>query len=428
MLSRLLRLFRTFAAVALAVAVSSFAGAKPPDLPTATREVVTLQAAPDQVEIMEEHREDKVVEPEQIKVMPVEVERIPVMPMEVAPEKQVSGDAVEEFKKTLVQVQDTCTGHLGEELRVAKPPRIGEVIIVGNAQTKDRIIRSAAGLYPGDVLNYPQLQQAERNLEKLGIFVVDRERGLRPTVSVLEDEDAEFKNVLIQVKEPPGGAVTYADNSLGTTHDVPNLAAARRMYLIAERCRRQGDLDMASNCYQETLLLCPHSAYGRKSLTRLHEIEACRVTDTDPSEAEEQDTPPITPKPDAAPPDQESFLQPRVPLIVEEESQTTPGAGEEQLMPSPPQPPVLFVAPPPKNLTIHVDEPETYGAVNSVLRQAGDALEAVTGFDIDIEVAPARSGSGLRAQGSVQLGKLGYKVIYDDDDGRRTWVLVPARQ
>src|ERR1700757_1228032 len=52
------------------------------------------------------------------------------------------------------------------------------------------------------------------------------------------------------------------------------ISGARRLYLIGERCRREGDLDMAINCYHEVGLLTPHNVYGRKARRRLHEIEA----------------------------------------------------------------------------------------------------------------------------------------------------------
>jgi hypothetical protein len=191
------------------------------------------------------------------------------------------------------------------------------------------------------------------------------------------------------------------------------------MFLIAERCRRQGDLDMAANCYQETHLLCPDCVYGRKAIERLHALETRRVTETAPAEAEEQESPK---------PEQGSFLRdkerhPRAIAIELEESSTAPDAGEEQEAPAAP---VLSVPRPPRNLTIHVDEPETYGAT-SLLQRAEDVLQAATGIDLDLEIARGRNGSGVRAQGSVQLGQTGYKLIYEDDDGHYKFVVVPWR-
>jgi len=248
---RMLRRCRAAVPVALAVAVNSFAGAKPPDLPSASREAVAPQAGSRQVEIGDQDRESK----------PLEAEQIPVMPTEV-------------------------------EVIRAKP------------------------------------------------------------------------------------AVVDVD---------PRLAGARRLYLIGERCRRQGDLDMAVNCYHETHLLCPLSSYGRKASQRLMEIEARRVTEPVLGDAEEQETPRPMPRRRATPPASGSFLQPPLPATDEnviraleqvldefiqppprkitielEEARPAPGTGEEQGPPVVTRPPVLFVPLPPRNLTIYVEEPESY--------------------------------------------------------------------
>ena len=42
--------------------------------------------------------------------------------------------------------------------------KIGQIIIIGNDITQDRVIRNAIDLYPGQVLQYPAVRLAERNL------------------------------------------------------------------------------------------------------------------------------------------------------------------------------------------------------------------------------------------------------------------------
>jgi hypothetical protein len=55
---------------------------------------------------------------------------------------------------------------------------------------------------PGQVLNSADLRAAERSLEKLNRFVVDPEKGIRPTVTVVDsDSDSPVKDILIQVQE-----------------------------------------------------------------------------------------------------------------------------------------------------------------------------------------------------------------------------------
>jgi len=84
-----------------------------------------------------------------------------------------------------------------------KPPTlIGQIFIVGNTKTAQGVILEACPFYPGAVLKFPDLQQAERNLRKLGIFEDDPAKGIRPTVLVMDpNEESPYKDILIQVQE-----------------------------------------------------------------------------------------------------------------------------------------------------------------------------------------------------------------------------------
>ena len=68
---------------------------------------------------------------------------------------------------------------------------------------------------------------------------------------------------------------------------------ARSMYLIGERCRRRGDLDMAQNCYEETRRLCPNSPYAAKAIAKLRQVQASRDAEagTESSESTENREP-----------------------------------------------------------------------------------------------------------------------------------------
>jgi RNA polymerase sigma-70 factor (ECF subfamily) len=80
--------------------------------------------------------------------------------------------------------------------------RVGQVIIVGNQKTSDAVIRKAVALFPGQLLSFPDLRAAERNLARLGIFVVDEKKGVRPKVTVIDaDPAAQVKDILITVEE-----------------------------------------------------------------------------------------------------------------------------------------------------------------------------------------------------------------------------------
>jgi outer membrane protein insertion porin family len=88
------------------------------------------------------------------------------------------------------------------------PAKVGQVIIVGNDVTQDRVIRRVLGLYPGQTLRYPELRIAERDLARLNIFDVNAEQGIRPTVEALPSpDDSEFRDVLVTVKEAHTGSI-----------------------------------------------------------------------------------------------------------------------------------------------------------------------------------------------------------------------------
>jgi outer membrane protein assembly complex protein YaeT len=93
---------------------------------------------------------------------------------------------------------------------IEKPPaKVGHVFIIGNEVTQDRVIRRQLDLYPGQTLRYPELRAAEARLARLNIFDINPELGIRPTISVLEDTDSEYKDVLVQVKETHTGSLLF---------------------------------------------------------------------------------------------------------------------------------------------------------------------------------------------------------------------------
>ncbi|MBI2805149.1 MAG: BamA/TamA family outer membrane protein [Planctomycetes bacterium] len=83
---------------------------------------------------------------------------------------------------------------------------VGQVIIVGNTVTQERVIRRMLeGIQPGQVLRYPELRAAERDLARLSIFEMKPELGIRPTVQAL-DTPGPFKDILVKVQETRTGS------------------------------------------------------------------------------------------------------------------------------------------------------------------------------------------------------------------------------
>ncbi|MFO0803653.1 MAG: outer membrane protein assembly factor BamA [Gemmataceae bacterium] len=96
----------------------------------------------------------------------------------------------------LVRVHYLVNGDRGE------PDRVGRVIIEGNTVTKDRVIQNQLGLYPGQVLQYPLLEDARMRLARLNIF--DQQNP--PSVEVMPSEfDNCFKDIMVRVQETRTG-------------------------------------------------------------------------------------------------------------------------------------------------------------------------------------------------------------------------------
>jgi outer membrane protein assembly complex protein YaeT len=94
---------------------------------------------------------------------------------------------------------------------IEKPPaRVGEIKMVGNTVTQDRVILHEVPLFPGQILSYPALREAEKNLARRNIFEMNGETGVRPTVTVIDpDSDTPIKDILVQVQETHTGSLLF---------------------------------------------------------------------------------------------------------------------------------------------------------------------------------------------------------------------------
>lgn len=107
------------------------------------------------------------------------------------------------------QVYETSPGEVSVryEYQERPPVRVGEVKIIGNDVTRENVIRRQVPLFPGQVLTYPDIQAAEANLARLGIFETDPEKGERPQVIIVDPEgDNPVKDILVKVQEAPTGS------------------------------------------------------------------------------------------------------------------------------------------------------------------------------------------------------------------------------
>ncbi len=112
-----------------------------------------------------------------------------------------------DVRKIITEVPE-APNHVRVQYVIQDQPQayVGEVIIVGNSVTKDRVIRRVLGIYPGQVLRYPELRVGERDLARLGIFDINPELGIRPTVQALESPGP-YKDVLVKVNETRTGSI-----------------------------------------------------------------------------------------------------------------------------------------------------------------------------------------------------------------------------
>jgi outer membrane protein assembly complex protein YaeT len=101
-----------------------------------------------------------------------------------------------EVQPGLVQVQYNVVNDRGQ------PDRVGRIIIEGNDVTQDRVILNQLDLRPGQILQYPKLEDARMRLKRLGIFDPEDE----PVVEVLPNElDDQFKDIRVRVRETRTG-------------------------------------------------------------------------------------------------------------------------------------------------------------------------------------------------------------------------------
>lgn len=92
------------------------------------------------------------------------------------------------------------------EVQEQPPVRVGNVFIVGNTRTRQDVILRQVPLFPGDVLQFPNILEAEKNLARLDIFN-SPDGSVRPSVKVLDPESPNgFRDILISVEEQNTGS------------------------------------------------------------------------------------------------------------------------------------------------------------------------------------------------------------------------------
>jgi outer membrane protein assembly complex protein YaeT len=98
------------------------------------------------------------------------------------------------------------------EVEERPPAYVGQIFIIGNERTRQNVILRQVPLYPGQLLSYPELRTAERNLARLGIFEVSPDGAARPTVTAVDNPqnpDSPYKDIQITVQEANTGSLLF---------------------------------------------------------------------------------------------------------------------------------------------------------------------------------------------------------------------------
>lgn len=94
-----------------------------------------------------------------------------------------------------------------------KPPAtvtVGQIFIIGNHATRQSVILDQLHIYSGGQASREDLRRAEERLERLHIFQIDRSKGIRPTVEILDPDSRQpFKDILVTIEEKPFNVFVY---------------------------------------------------------------------------------------------------------------------------------------------------------------------------------------------------------------------------
>ena len=126
-------------------------------------------------------------------------------------------DGIETTVRKELLYKDNGVVDVRYEMQERPPNQVGQILIVGNDVTRQNVILRQVPLYPGQLLTFPDLKVGERNLARLNIFEADQEKGIRPTIEVLDpDGPNPVKDLLVTVQEAKTGSLLFG---LGVNSD-----------------------------------------------------------------------------------------------------------------------------------------------------------------------------------------------------------------
>ena len=126
-----------------------------------------------------------------------------------------------EVQPGLVQVNYNVLNDRGTQ------DRVGRIIIEGNEITRDSVIWNQLDLRPGQILQYPKIEDAKMRLARLGIFDMDDP----PTVEEIPNElDSGFKDIRVRVRETRTGQIVFGGSVNSDAGLTGNIAINERNF------------------------------------------------------------------------------------------------------------------------------------------------------------------------------------------------------
>jgi outer membrane protein insertion porin family len=110
---------------------------------------------------------------------------------------------VQYYEKGCIDAQITCEPRFTDRLGVVdlvysieerEPFTLGELVIVGNDRTKDKVIRREAvmaGLLPGEILDRNRIELFRRRLQRLGYFQVNPQKGTGIKIDIVNQRPSD---------------------------------------------------------------------------------------------------------------------------------------------------------------------------------------------------------------------------------------------
>jgi outer membrane protein insertion porin family len=113
--------------------------------------------------------------------------------------QQLYGDQAQ-VRECIVRTNEPGKVNVVYRIYEGRPVRIRNINIVGNDHTRENIILRVLNICEGQILIWPEVENAEKRLAASGYFENSPDKG-RPTIMVVDTDDPNYKDIVVTVKE-----------------------------------------------------------------------------------------------------------------------------------------------------------------------------------------------------------------------------------